>query len=128
MEVIALMSKKSEEAAVSGIQVFQPTRILSSSTSGYLMEGVKECLEVGKLNILVDLRNVLFMDSSGLAALVSVWKRVKLARGRFALCNVSGQARMLLEQTGMGRTFEIYENEEDFRLEVDGTEPTADSA
>ncbi len=100
---------------MSEVQVFQPTRILSSSTTGDLLDGITRTLEAGNRTILVNLKDVLFMDSSGLAALVIAFKRIKGAKGRFVLCEVNGQARMLLEQTGMMQTFEIYETEEDFR-------------
>jgi anti-anti-sigma factor len=99
---------------VSEVQVFQPTRILSSSTTGDLLDGITRSLEAGNRTILINLKNVLFMDSSGLAALVIVLKRIKVVDGRFALCEVNGQARMLLEQTEMTQVFEIYETADDF--------------
>lgn len=103
---------------MSEVQVFQPTRILSSSTTGDLLDGITRTLEAGNRTILVNLKNVLFMDSSGLAALVIALKRIKVAKGRFALCEVTGQARMLLEQTGMTQAFEIYATEDEFRRAI----------
>jgi len=95
-------------------QLFQPTRILSSSTTGELLEAINRSLETGTKNVLVDLQNVLFMDSIGLSALVVAFKRVRDVNGRFALCSLNGQARMLLEQTGMEKVFEIYDTPADF--------------
>lgn len=96
------------------IQVFQPSRILSSSTTGDLLDGIKQCLESGDRNILVNLQNVMFMDSSGLAALVIALKRVRAVNGRFAICCLNGQAQMLLEQSGMEKVFAIYDTPDHF--------------
>jgi len=100
--------------SMSAIQIFQPTRILSASATGDLLDSIDDCLEAGKTNILIDLQNVLFMDSSGLGALVIALKRVKAVNGRFALCCVNGQARMLLEQSGMEGVFEVYASSAEF--------------
>jgi anti-anti-sigma factor len=95
-------------------EMFIPTRILSSTTTGDLLEGIDRSLANGAKKILVNLQNVLFMDSTGLSALVIAYKRVRAANGRFALCSLNGQARMLIEQTGMEKLFEIYETPEEF--------------
>jgi len=106
---------------MSAIQVFQPTRILSSSATGDLLDSVDDCLKAGTTNVLINLQNVLFMDSSGLGALVIAFKRVKAVNGHFALCSVNGQARMLLEQSGMGEVFEIYASLEAFSNAIAAT-------
>ena len=103
---------------MSEVQIFQPTRILSASTTGDLLDGITRSLEAGNRNILVNLKNVLFMDSSGLAALVIALKRIKVVKGRLALCEVNGQALMLLEQTGMTEAFEIYATAADFQRAI----------
>jgi anti-anti-sigma factor len=102
------------------IQVFQPTRILSSSTTGELLQAIAQSLEAGNICILVDLQNVLFIDSMGLSALVIALKRVRDVNGRFALCGLNAQARLLLEQTSMEKVFEIYANPEEFEQVVSG--------
>lgn len=96
------------------LQVFQPTRILSSSTTGDLLDGIDLAIERGVTIVLIDLSHVLFMDSSGLGALVIAYKRMRAINGRFALCSLNGQARMLLEQSGMESVFEIYGSVADF--------------
>ena len=103
------------------IQVFQPTRILSSTTASDLLDGVNRSLENGTIHILVDLQNVLFMDSTGLSAIVVAFKRVRAVNGRFALCALNGQARMLLERSGMKDVFEVYETPAEFNQAVAGS-------
>jgi anti-anti-sigma factor len=96
------------------IKVFQPIRILSSTTTGELLQGISQSLAAGKIYILVDLQNVLFIDSTGLSALVVALKRVRDVNGRFALCGLNSQAKILLEQTSMTKIFETYTNREEF--------------
>lgn len=96
------------------LKVLQPTRILSSSTTGNLLEEVNRSLDEGVNTVLINLKDILFIDSIGLAALVIAFKRVRAANGRFAVCSLNRQAQMLLEQSGMEKVFEVYCSEEEF--------------
>jgi anti-anti-sigma factor len=99
---------------MANIQTFYPKRILSSSTTGDLLDGVTRCLEAGLSNILIDFQQVMFMDSTGLSALVIVLKQVRAVNGHLALCRLNGQAYMVLEHSGMDQYFEIYDVPEAF--------------
>ncbi|MBW4695295.1 MAG: STAS domain-containing protein [Lyngbya sp. HA4199-MV5] len=96
------------------MQTFYPKRILSASTAGDLLDGMTRSLETGAINILVDFQQVMFMDSTGLSALVVALKQVRQVKGRLALCRLNGQASMVLEHSGMDQVFEVYETAEDF--------------
>jgi anti-sigma B factor antagonist len=78
------------------------------------MGWVQDNLEVGNNALLINLRDVLFMDSTGLATLITALKAVRQADGRLALCSLNGQARMLLEMTGMSDIFEVHNTPRDF--------------
>ena len=108
------------------IQTFYPKRILSSSTTGDLLEGITRSLEAGNANILIDFQQVMFMDSTGLSALVIALKQIRAIKGRLALCHLNGQAYMLLEHSGMDQVFEIYDVPEAFDRALENTgEPLA---
>lgn len=96
------------------VNVFQPTRILTSINAVDVQEWARECLDTQEKILLIDLRNVSFMDSSGLGALLSIQKMVKSSGGELALCNLQGQARMLFEMTTTNGLFSIYENQSEF--------------
>lgn len=98
--------------------IFLSGRILSSTTSGDLLEEISRSLRDGQKTILINLQNTLFMDSTGLSALVTAYKRVRDVRGRFALCSLNEQARMLIEQTGMEKFFEVYASPEEFSATI----------
>jgi anti-anti-sigma factor len=98
----------------SNIHTFYPTRILSSTSASDLMGWVQDNLELGNNALLINFRDVLFMDSAGLATLITALKAVKQVGGRLALCSLNGQARMLLEMTTMSDIFEVHPNPIEF--------------
>lgn len=47
--------------------------------------------------VIVDLSGVTFLDSSGIGAIVFLFKRLRASGGDLNLCNITGQPRELLE-------------------------------
>lgn len=96
-------------------RVFQPTtRILSTNSAPDLLHWVSDSLEAGVMCLLLDLREVMFMDSSGLGSLVIAHNRVHKAGGRLALCSLNGQARMIIEMADLGTMLDIYDHPQHF--------------
>jgi anti-sigma B factor antagonist len=96
--------------------IFQlKARTLSAGSSPELLYWINNFLDLGTKVLLIDFQNVFFMDSSGLGALVIARNRVQKAGGKLMLCGLNGQARMLLEISGMEHAFEVYETVEDCR-------------
>jgi anti-anti-sigma factor len=56
----------------------------------------------------IDCENVSFIDSSGLGALVLVFKTLKEVHSRMVICSINEQVRILFELTGMDKVFEIF--------------------
>lgn len=105
------------------VEVFHPERLLSAFNASHLLSWVDDCLSTKHTALLVDLEYAAFMDSTGLGTLVIAQQRVQQAGGQFALCSVTGQARMLLEMTGMEQAFVIYENQQAFVEAMRSTHP-----
>ena len=72
----------------------------------------KKNLELGMVNIIVDLSKVSFIDSSGLSSLVAGLKYAREAGGWFRITGVSGQVKMVLSLTKLDRVFEFYPDAE----------------
>ena len=68
---------------------------------------MKHWLADGNRNILIDFKNVDFMDSTGLGALVACLKALGSPR-QLILCNVSVKIKSLFKLTRMDRIFVIY--------------------
>ena len=62
---------------------------------------------------MIDFKNVSFMDSSGLGALVLSLKTVRAAGAKLFLCSVNEQVMMLLQLTDMDKILKIYESREE---------------
>jgi len=62
----------------------------------------------GKRNILIDLKDVRFIDSSGLGALVSGFKNAITNQGTLKLASLQPQVKSMFELTRLHRVFDIY--------------------
>jgi anti-sigma B factor antagonist len=69
--------------------------------------------EQGVTQVIVDLNEVPFIDSSGLAALVSGLKTLGGEASNLKLAAPQSQARLLFELTMFDRVFEIHDSVED---------------
>lgn len=65
--------------------------------------------------VVLDLRNVEFLDSSGLGALLSCLRKANAFAGDIKLCNVQDVVRAVLTMTRLDRILDVYETVEDAR-------------
>ncbi len=100
-----------EEPLPSGL-AFSVSGELDLATAPDLRERLGAALDSGMTRIVVDLREVTFMDSIGLAAVLHVRKRL-LADGRLALVVApDSYAQLVLEIAGMPRALAIFADRE----------------
>jgi anti-sigma B factor antagonist len=95
-----------EKNGVSLVQV--ASERIDAHNSDAMKERIKQLFDEGARDVLVDLHEVVFIDSSGLGALVSVFKRAMTCRGRLALAGLREQVRSMFELTRLNRVFDIY--------------------
>lgn len=81
---------------------------LDAHNSGDLKVEMQRLFEEGNKNILVDLHDVRFIDSSGLGALVSGFKNAISHHGNLKLSTLQAQVKSMFELTRLHRVFEIY--------------------
>lgn len=96
------------------VKVVQPSGILDSTKAEPFLQEISETLATGAGILLVDLKDVTFMDSSGLGALVLAFKTVRAAGAKLVLCSINEQVRILFELTSMDSVFEIFANRDEF--------------
>ena len=73
----------------------------------------RELVDQGVSQVIVDLQEVPFIDSSGLAALVSGLKTLGGESSNLKLAAPQSQARLLFELTMFDRVFEIHDSVEE---------------
>jgi len=78
-------------------------------TSPQLRERFDELLAEGEHNFVIDLAGVDFIDSSGLAAFVRLFKRVRIGEGDVKLCGLRPEILKIFELTRLNRVFDIFE-------------------
>jgi anti-sigma B factor antagonist len=103
------------------VEVIKPLGVLDSSQANELRQSIIARIQAGSKLILINLQDVVFIDSSGLGALVMVLKSVKSSGSRLFLCSVGEQPRMLFELTGVDRVFEIFSNQAEFNKALERT-------
>ncbi len=64
-------------------------------------------------SVVVDMKNVNYMDSSGIGALVAGQKKMKAHAGNFAIMNLHEDVLNILKLATLDRFFKIYDTEED---------------
>ncbi|MEA3465409.1 MAG: STAS domain-containing protein [Thermodesulfobacteriota bacterium] len=81
---------------------------LDAHNSNELKVQLLNLFEEGKVNIIIDLSPVRFIDSSGLGALVSGFKNASSRDGGLKLCGLQTQVKSMFELTRLHRVFEIF--------------------
>ncbi len=88
--------------------IFIQEERIDAHNSGELKEYILHMIEHGEVNIIVQLEHVLFIDSSGLGALLSGYKNAAAKSGKLALACCKQQVLSMFELTRLNRVFEIY--------------------
>lgn len=86
---------------------------LDAHNSGELKERILKFLEQGQNQLIIDLSQVSFIDSSGLGALLSGYKNANLHHGRFILAGPQPRVQAMFELTRLNRVFDVYADVED---------------
>jgi anti-sigma B factor antagonist len=82
---------------------------LDAHNSEDLKAAMNSLFEGGTKNLLVDLKEVRFIDSSGLGVLVSGFKNASTRQGSIKLCSLQSQVKSMFELTRLHRVFDIYQ-------------------
>jgi len=64
-------------------------------------------------SVVVDLKDVNYMDSAGIGALVAGQKKMRAHNGKFVLMNIHDDVLNILKLATLDKFFTIYESEED---------------
>ncbi|MBD2299230.1 STAS domain-containing protein [Nostoc sp. FACHB-87] len=102
----------------STIKVIQPQGVLNGLTGNKLQHEVSNLLDNGADMLLIDLKEVHFIDSSGLGSLVAAAQMVKTAHAKLFVCSVSDQVNMLFQLTKINRVFQTFADQEDCKRQV----------
>ncbi|MFE1747388.1 STAS domain-containing protein [Coleofasciculus sp. H7-2] len=88
--------------------------IFDSSKAAQFHQEIENLVDAGVKLVLLDLKNVTFISSSGLMALVSIVRLTRSTGCKLLLYSKSEQVRILLEMTGLEQVLETFNNSEEF--------------
>lgn len=91
-----------------GVVVVAPRGDLDLATTGEFKAHVDALLADGAHDFVVDMTGIRFMDSSGLGALVHLFKRVRMGEGDVRVAAVPPLVMQVFELTRLDRVFDIF--------------------
>ncbi len=98
---------------VCGITVVECNgRIILGDESSALRQMVRDLLP-DHHQLVLDLGNVTYIDSSGLGVLVGLWSSAKKSGGEIKLANLSPEMNDMLQLTKLVTVFQIFDKVED---------------
>ena len=86
---------------------------LDLTSGGALKEEVKKQFEKEVNQVHLNMAKVDFINSSGLGALVSIMKEVRVQKGRLTLSNMATYVQEIFDITQLSHIFEIFGEEEE---------------
>src|ERR1700709_273991 len=106
------MSMKVSTRPVDGVTILALSgRITLGEGSVTLRDAVRELLDKGDKNILLNLGDVSYIDSSGIGELVSAFTSVKNSGGELKLLNTTKKVHDLLQITKLYTVFDLKDDE-----------------
>ena len=87
-------------------------RLVFGEESGHLRESIKKLLPAYK-QIVLNMKNVSYIDSGGLGTLISLYASCSASGGELKLANLSAKTLELLQITKLVTVFDIRSNETD---------------
>ncbi len=78
-----------------------------------LIEAVEEELSKGKSKLILQLKNVSYVDSSGLGAIFDSYKQVVEKDGQLKILNPNIDVKRVLDITKISKKIDIFNNEEE---------------
>ena len=86
-------------------------RITLGETAASLRDTIRELLDSQQRNILLNLADVSYIDSSGLGQLVASYATVTSHGGQLKLLNLQKKLHELMQVTKLITVFDVYNNE-----------------
>lgn len=93
-----------------GVAVLHLEGRLDLVSAATVKSEILRAVEQGRARVVIDLKGVSFVDSSGLGALIGGLRAARTAGGDLRIANPGPQARMILELTTLDRVLAPHDN------------------
>ncbi len=96
----------------SGVYVVEAPQRLEGETAVTFRSKVKSIVDEGNYCLVIDLKDTMYMDSSGLGAMVSRIATTRSSGGDIRLANLNPFIQELIQVTNLNRVFQIFDSTE----------------
>jgi anti-sigma B factor antagonist len=107
------MSLDIRESSREGVDILSLKGRLTVGEASSVREKITAVIATGTVNVLLNLQNVEYIDSTGLGALVICFTSLKKAGGALKLVNPNKRNVELLLLTKLHTIFEVFNDEQD---------------
>lgn len=98
------------EKKINGVEVLNLAGRLDVSSTMDLKEKIGSMAKKNRVNLVIDMNAINFIDSSGLGSLVASLRSVNKLNGDIKLASLQDQVRSIFELTRLHRIFEIFDD------------------
>ena len=92
------------------VEIVEMPSQLVMANAPEMRQAIKKIIDEGGSQLILNLKGVEFIDSSGLSVLVSALKAANAAGGEVVLVGPNAGVRSLIELTQLHKVFEIFED------------------
>jgi len=96
-----------------GIPVIAVEGDINIDTASGLRDAIMRLYEEGTLKLVIDFKDVSYIDSSGLAVLIEMLQIFRQNNGEIALSNMVDKIKYVFEVSKIDMLMSVYKNEED---------------
>jgi anti-anti-sigma factor len=95
-----------------GILIVSPEGRIDTTTSGSVEHAIRQLVDSGQRNLLVDLSSVEYISSAGLRVFLQVAKRMRDLRGTLVLSGMTEPVRQVFQLAGFMPLFRVERTQE----------------
>ena len=108
MEDIILNTKKEDKYLI-----VYPKGRLDLAISSQVEDELNNLVSSGHSHIILNMKDVEYMSSSGFRACISVLRKLKVVNGSLKICNVQPDVNRIFEVIELDSLFDVYKTEEE---------------
>ncbi len=108
---MSLIISRREKEGITILDLKGP--LLAGQAATNLREAIRSGLAAGSKNVILNLKDVDYIDSTGLGALVMCFTGLRKSSGRLVLLNLNRRQLELLVLTKLSTVFEIFDDEQE---------------
>jgi anti-sigma B factor antagonist len=97
------------QAEQEGVLIFKLKGSLDIGTVSGVKAGIDTLLATGQHKVVFDLGELDQIDSSGVGAIIAIFKRVKLNKGEMKIAQLVGQPKEIFMLLRLNQVFELYD-------------------